>query len=77
MGSKKFSWSIDIINYTTISNTGPDGNCLSPEQQERGGFAEMLQDSQRLGQWQGVVGPLTGVEGCPDLPVTKEPESTF
>lgn len=49
-GSKKCSSFIDTINNTMVSNTSPDGNCLSPEQQERGEFAEMLLDSQRLGQ---------------------------
>lgn len=28
-GSKKFSSFIDTINSTTVSNTGPDENCLS------------------------------------------------
>lgn len=56
MGRKKFSSFIDITNNIMISNTGPDGNRLPFKEQYRGGFAEMLLDTQSLGQWQAKGG---------------------
>lgn len=77
-GSKKFSSFIDTINSTTVSNTGPDENRLSWAARGKR-VCRDVSGFPGAGTMTGqrVVGPLKGVEGCHDLPVTKGPESSF